>query len=103
MSTESVVVQGTVKQDGTLELCQPIPLPPGPVELTIRSTVPVEKEDTWKVLERIWAEQKALGMIPRTREEIDAEINALRDESEERMREIEKIYEDARRAEEPPC
>jgi hypothetical protein len=59
-----------------------------------------EREDTWTVLERIWAEREALGIPPRTREEIDAEINALRDELEEHANEIEAIQEEARRARE---
>ncbi len=42
-------------------------------------------EDTRAVLERIWRERQALGMVGRTRDEIDAGIAALRDELEGRV------------------
>ena len=102
MNATHLVMSGTVRPDGTLELDGNTNLPPGRVRVTL-TVVPESsepKEDTWTVLERIWEERKALGMPSRTREEIDAEINALRDELEERMDEIEALHEEGRRARE---
>ncbi len=93
METTSVTVPGILKPDGSLELRKPIGLPPGPVEVTVQA-VPA-REDTWTVLQRIWAEQKAEGRQPRTAEEIDAEINQLRDELEEHALAIERLQEEA--------
>lgn len=91
MVPQQVVVHGFLRPDGTLEIDERVALPPGPVSVTVASTVsaaPQEKEDTWHVLERIWAERKALGQQSHSREIIDTTINQLRDESEERLREV---------------
>jgi len=106
MNPTRIVVQGRLRPDGTLELHQSLGLPPGPVQVTVQQVASAEspREDTWIVLERIWAERKALGLKSRSKEEIDTEINAMRDESEDRMMEIEQIHQDARGPEEePPC
>jgi len=105
MTPSQNVVPGEVRPDGTLELGEKLTLSPGPVRVTVQHVAPESpKEDTWAVLERIWAEQKAKGVKPRTREEVDADINAMRDEWEDRMREIERIHQEARRLrEQPPC
>jgi hypothetical protein len=51
-------------------------------------------------MESIWADQRASGRPPRTREEIDAEIEAMRNEAEEEMQAVERLQEDCRRARE---
>ena len=51
-------------------------------------------------MESIWAAQLAGGRITRTREAIDAEIEALRNESEEEMQAVERFQEEPRRARE---
>jgi hypothetical protein len=99
MSRESIVVPGTVKPDGTLDVTQKVGLPPGPVEVTVRSAkVAASGESVWTVLDRIHAEQQARGYMPRTREEIDAQINEMRDEWEERQQAIERLQEECARA-----
>jgi hypothetical protein len=104
MNVTEVVLQGTLKADGTLELDEKPNLPPGRVRITLAPQTPADQpgESVWSVLERIWAERKALGLPGRTREEIDAEINASRDEWEERMEELERIHDLARQAKEKP-
>src|SRR5262249_1254459 len=97
-----LVMRGTVKPDGTLELEGKTNLPPGRVRVTM-SVVPEQpeaREDVLTVLERIRAEREALGMTPRSAEEIDAGINGLRDELEERLSQIEAIQQEAERARE---
>ncbi len=99
------VLLGTVRPDGALELDAPVDVPPGRVQITLQSvpeTVPA-REDTWAVLERIWKENEAQGRKPRTREEIDADINELRDELEEHAEAIEAIQEEAARARAKPA
>ena len=90
MTNSQVVVHGVVKADGTLELTQPIALPPGEVQVTVETLrgSDLPREAVWGLLERIWADQEARGVVPRTREEIDAEVDAMRDEAEERFRDI---------------
>jgi hypothetical protein len=36
MSNESIVLRGTVLADGSLQLAEPVKLPPGPVEVVVR-------------------------------------------------------------------
>ena len=106
MNATHLTTTGTVKPDGTLELDGKTNLPPGRVRVTL-SIVPEAagaKEDTWVVLERIWKENETLGLKPRTAEEIDADINSLRDELEEHASQIEALQEEAARTKgKPPC
>jgi hypothetical protein len=104
MSPGPVVVQGRIRPDGTLELNQPVGLPPGEVQVTVEpvaaGTKP--KEDLLTVMKRIRDAQRARGYKPRTREEIDADIAAIRNEAEERMRAIEQIHDECRPSGEQP-
>ena len=81
MEMPQVEVQGVLQADGTLVLDERPNLPAGRVTVLVRPLEPAPpKRDPWSALEEIWAERKALGLQPRTVEEIDAEINAMRDE-----------------------
>ena len=91
MTRNQVVLEGTVHADGTLELDERLPLPAGRVRVTVQPFDVPESPDQarfWAMMERIWADQKARGHVPRTREEIDAEINQLRDEAEEEVQAV---------------
>jgi hypothetical protein len=96
MNTSAVVVEGTVQPDGTLEVTQKVDLPAGPVHVT------VQPDRFRTMMDSIWAAQRASGRITRTREEIDTEIAALRNDSEEEMQAIERLQEECRRAREQP-
>lgn len=85
-----VIVQGTLKPDGTLELSQPVNLPPGAVRVIVQPVEPAAKRDVMGVLERIWAERREKGMRGRTAEQIDADIRAMRDEWEDRQAELDR-------------
>jgi hypothetical protein len=102
---EMQILLGTVRSDGALELDDKVQLAPGRVQVTLQPVAqPVPpREDTWTVLERIWKENEAMGRKPRTREEIDADINGLREELEEHANAIEAIQEEAARAREKPA
>lgn len=91
-----VVVQGTLKPDGTLELSQPVNLPAGEVRVIVQPITAPSGESALTVLERIWAERKAMGMPGRTKEQINADVQSMRDEWEERQRKLEKIQAEAR-------
>lgn len=86
-----VVVQGTVRPDGTLELSHPVNLPPGEVRVIVQAVTPPSGsgDNVLTVLERIWAERRAKGMKGRSAEQIDADIRSMRDEWEDRRRELE--------------
>jgi len=101
MNATAVVVQGRVQPDGTLEVTQKVNLPAGPVHVTVQPvTEPVQPDPFWRMMESIWADQRASGRTPRTREEIDAEIEVLRNEAEEEMQAVERLQEECRRARE---
>ncbi len=90
MSTQQVVIHGHIRSDGTLQVEEKVDLPPGPVNVTVEAAA-TRRKGTLQVLEKIWAEREARGTVGRSKEEIDAEINAMRDEDEERMRAIEEL------------
>ncbi len=97
MAANAVEVQGTLREDGTLVLDQKPDLPPGRVKVTVEPVPDYTRADIWQFFERLWAQQRARGHVPRTREEIDAELEAARQEDEERMQELERIHEECHR------
>jgi len=105
MNATHLTMSGTIKPDGTLELEGKINLPPGRVRVALNIVPEASgaKEDTWAVLQRIWKENEALGLKPRTAEEIDAYINGLRDELEEHANQIEALQEGIARAKGKPA
>jgi hypothetical protein len=103
MTPNLTTVAGLLKPDGTLELSQPIQLPPGPVEVTVKS-VEQPKTDALTVLQRIRQEQELMTTPRRTKEEIDAYVEMLRDELEEHIVAAEELQRAAWKArEKPPC
>ena len=97
MTTKAIEIQGTLREDGTLVLDQKPNLPPGRVKVTVEPVTDYKQTEIWQFFERLWAEQRAKGHVPRTREQIDAELEAARQEDEERMQEFERIHEECRR------
>jgi hypothetical protein len=102
MDGTTIVLHGTLKSDGTLELDEKPNLPPGRVQVAIKTETPPAPaaQGWWDVLQKIWAEQAARGYRGRTGEEIDAEINEMRNEWEEHQLALERIQEEAARARE---
>lgn len=67
------------------------------MQVTVEAASPAsQRESTQQVLRDIAARRQALGLKGRTKEEIDAEIDAMRNEDEQRMREIERLYQQSR-------
>jgi hypothetical protein len=96
-----VEVQGTLREDGTLELDQKPELPPGKVRVTLRfiGEPPPVQEDWWEFLQRARAELEASGHQFMTEEEVKAYIDDLRS-GDERLEEIYRQVEEAKRLEE---
>jgi hypothetical protein len=90
MGTVHVVVRGTLKPDGSLELDSRPNLPAGPVEVVLRSLASPDSgnEDWWQYLQRVRAELEAAGGPFQTAEAIDKERQDFRDGDDH----IEEIY-----------
>jgi hypothetical protein len=84
MTNATQVIGGMLKPDGTLELREPIRLPPGQVRVTVEAVSEPERqaEDWWSYLTRARAELEAAGATFSTGEEINQYIEQLRSDSE---------------------
>jgi hypothetical protein len=100
MATPVVEVEGILQPDGTLVLDEKPNLPPGRVRVRVQPLLDYTQTDIWRFFEQLWAEQQARGHVPRSKEEIDADIAAARQEDEERALEIERLQEECWRARE---
>src|SRR4051794_33964237 len=85
MNPQAVLVKGTLKPDGTLELDEKPSLPPGRVEVTLRGLDEKGKSAPGlvEVLEQMRKAQEARGYKGRTIEEMEADEAAQRAENEE--------------------
>jgi hypothetical protein len=94
MGTVHVVVRGTLKPDGSLELDSPPNLPAGPVEVVLRSLASPDSgnEDWWQYLQRVRAELEVAGGPFRTAEVMDKERQDFRDGDDR----IEEMYRQSR-------
>jgi hypothetical protein len=101
-TTTPLVLEGTLTPDGTLLLDEKPNLPAGRVRVTVQPLAqPAPPADSlMSRMQAVWAAQKARGYVPRSREEIDADLRALRDEAEEEMQAVERLSDDCRRARE---
>ncbi len=103
MSATHVVVEGTVKPDGSLELDSKLDLPPGRVQLIVQPLAESPNNDPfWKMMKGIWAARMAGGHVPRTKQEINAQIDDMRREAEEEMQKVERVQEKFRLARQRP-
>lgn len=73
------IVTGTLTDEHTVKLDEPLPLAQGKVRLKVEPLAPAPKRPHDEVIAEIWARQNARRHQPRTREEIDAYIQAERD------------------------
>ncbi len=95
MSLQEIVVAGTLKPDGTLELDQKPNLAPGRVTVVLRQeseAVAPPQEGWWPYLQRIRAEREASGYPFMNEEEVNAHIEWLRegDRFDELLREVDE-------------
>ena len=69
MSSKHVMVEGTLKPDGTLVLDGKLNLPPGRVQLIVQPLTEAPKDDPfWQMMKGIWAARMAGGHVPRHQE-----------------------------------
>jgi hypothetical protein len=80
MSLQEIVVAGTLKPDGTLELDEKPALPPGRVTVVLRQEAEAAppEEDWWQFLQRTRRELEAAGHRFMNEEEVNAHIEWLR-------------------------
>ena len=96
-----ITLEGTVTADGSLELDDRVAMPEGRVLVTVRPVAqPASDDPFWRRMEQIWAGQQARGHIPRTKEQIDAELCELRDDAEAEMQATERLHDECRLARE---
>jgi hypothetical protein len=90
MSLHEIVVEGTLKADGTLELDDKPNLPPGRVQVVLRPTQEpaATAEGWWPYMQRLRAELEAAGYPFLSEAEMDARIQWLRDDEEH----IDRVY-----------
>jgi hypothetical protein len=101
MTANTVVLQGIVHPDGTLELAEKVPLPAGKVQVTLQPLPDLPAGDPFfDLLEGIWAARASAGLVPRTVEEVEAQRRQLRDETEQEIKEAGQLQEECRRARE---
>ena len=75
--------------DGTLELDSKLPLPPCRVQVTVAAMAANEKPNALRALEAILESRKSQEVLGRTKEEIDAELQAMRKEWDDRDTDVE--------------
>ncbi len=83
MTNSSIVLSGNVTADGALTLDQKVPLPAGPVQITIEpAPSPMQgKKDWWQRLQEARAVLEARGTGFRSQEDIESERDAFRAET----------------------
>jgi hypothetical protein len=93
-----ITLEGTVKADGTLELDDKVAMPEGRVLVTVQPVVqPAPDDPFWTLMEGIWAGQRARGHVGRSREQIDADLDDLRNDAEDELHGIERMLEECPR------
>lgn len=84
MSQIQVVVQGTLRADGTVVLDEKPNLPPGRVQVVVQALAEMpelpQDDPFWQRMQAMWAGQRARGFVPRSQEEVEAEIQTGWDE-----------------------
>jgi hypothetical protein len=99
MHSQAVTLEGVIGQDGALTLNDKPGLKPGPVRVTVESIgISAEQRLNFQQLtDLIMHFKEQRGESGRTREEIDADVAAMRDEAEEEFLKIERLQEEIAR------
>ena len=93
MSVQEVVIEGTLKPDGTLELDRKPNLPPGRVTVVLRQeTAASPQENWWHFMQRTRLELEGAGSRFMDERELQAHIEWVRepDRIDEMLRETEE-------------
>ncbi len=100
MNLQEIIVEGTLKPDGTLELDRKANLSPGRVTVVLRQETEVflPKDDPfWQRMRSVWDAQKTQGLVPRRSEEIEAQQREMRAGWAKRQEAIERLQEESRK------
>jgi hypothetical protein len=101
MSQTNVVLGGTLNADGSLQLDERPNLPPGRVQVIVHPVEPAKStESILDTIHGIWKHQNERGHIPRTKDEIDAELLLMREEWQTLQLAIEELQADSQRVRE---
>ena len=96
MGATHVVVEGTLKPDGSLELDDKLDLPPGRVQLIVQSLPELPKDDPfWQMMQGIWAARAAAGRTPRSTEEVEGQRRAIRDDVDEEIEKARRLQDES--------
>jgi hypothetical protein len=93
MATTILETLGTIRPDGTLELDQKLAVPPGRVKVRVEPIeAPVQpKESLVEYVQRSRRELEEAGHKFRTKEEIEAELEEMRREWDNRLEELDRL------------
>ena len=97
MTTPSIEIQGTLREDGTLVLNEKPAIRPGRVRVTVRPETESSVDQFHQLLQSIRNAQSARGHVPRSVEEIDSERRSLRAEMDKEIEEAGRLQEESRR------
>ncbi len=98
MSANMIVLEGTVQPDGTLQLDEKVSLPAGGrVQVIVQPLPDLPDTPFWRMMQEIWANQRARGHVPRSVEEVEGERRRIREESEQEIQEAMRLQEESRR------
>jgi hypothetical protein len=99
MSLIEVVVEGTLKPDGTLELDEKPNLPPGRVVVALRQEVALPKDDPfWQRMQAMWDIPESLRTGGDGGSQTLAEVRRMREEWAGHQQAIERLQEECRAA-----
>jgi hypothetical protein len=97
MSTDTVVIQGIVRPDGTLQLEEKIPFPAGRVSVTLQPIPYSEETDPLFLMLRRIREIRERGGVKPDAEAAQAALRRLRDDAAEEVAEVGRLQEECRR------
>jgi hypothetical protein len=83
-----VILQGTLKADGTLELGQKLNLPPGQVVVTVQPVTALPSHGLADVIDEIHKGQQARGLQGRSAQDIEAGLREGEAEYEQGMQRV---------------
>ena len=98
MSATHVVVEGTLRADGSLELDGKLNLPPGRVQLIVQPLPELPKDDPfWQMMRQIWAARTVAELAPRGTEDVEGQRRSLREEVDEEIDKARGLQEESAR------
>lgn len=77
--TNAYIVTGTLTDAKTVQLDEPLPVSAGRVRVIVEEAASPPKPTFRQVMERIWEAQRQRGHVPRSVEEIEAQVREERD------------------------